>query len=141
MSREAIYSALFNKVKAASGVTTASRRLQHWSDVSPANMPALFQCQRGESTKTMTGQPTVTVMNVDLVIYVKDGGESTSTPSTVLNPIIDAITNLFTPDPVSGKQTLGGLVHYARISGAIAIDEGVLGDTVIAVIPVELVSP
>lgn len=141
MTRESIYAALFTKVSAAAGVSSKSRRLKHWSDVAPADMPALFQCQRGETTHTMTGQPTVTVMNVDLIIYVKDDGTPTSTPSSVLNPILDAITNLFTPDPVTGKQTLGGLVHYARISGAIAIDEGVLGDTVIAVIPVEIVSP
>lgn len=141
MNRESIYSALFTKVSAAAGVTTKSRRLKHWTDVAPADMPALFQCQRGETPKTTTGQPTVTVMNVDFVIYVKDDGTPNSTPSTVLNPILDAITNLFTPDPVIGKQTLGGLVHYARISGAIAIDEGVMGDTVIAIVPVEIVAP
>jgi hypothetical protein len=141
MSREAIYAALFSKVSAAASVSTANRRLKHWSDVSPADMPALFMAQRGETAQTMTGQPTRWLMNADLILYVNDGGDPHTTPSTVLNPILDAITNLFTPDPVTGKQTLGGLVHYARISGGIAIDEGVLGDIVIAVIPVEILSP
>jgi hypothetical protein len=141
MNREAIYAALFSRVSGAAGVASSNRRLKHWSDVSPADMPALFMAQRGETAKTATGQPTTWTLNVDLIVYVSDGGDPSTVPSTALNPILDGITNLFTPDPVTGKQTLGGLVHYARISGAIAIDEGVQGDTVIAVIPIEIVSP
>ena len=68
MNREAIYSALFDRVSAAARVSTKNRRLKHWSDVSPADMPALFMAQRGENPKTTTGQPTVWVMNIDFIV-------------------------------------------------------------------------
>ena len=138
MSREGIYSALFALLQTTSGITTFSRRLRHWADVNPPEMPALFMAQRGESAKTTTGQPTIWQMNVDIIVYVKDDGTPLAIPSSVLNPIVDSIINLFAPNPISGKQTLGGLVQYVRVNGGIAIDEGVQGDTVIAVIPIEI---
>jgi hypothetical protein len=45
VNREAIYQALFDRVKNLSGLVTASRTLRHWDDVPLVEQPALFQEQ------------------------------------------------------------------------------------------------
>jgi len=42
IDRERIYAALWALAAEAENFTTASRRLRFWSDVSPAEQPALF---------------------------------------------------------------------------------------------------
>lgn len=137
-SREPIYKALFDLVSRADGLQTKSRRFKHFSEVPAEMQPALYQVQRSENAITETGQPTKWNLNVDLYLYVHAGEADDTPPTTQLNPIIDYITNLFDPNPVTGKQTLGGLVHYARIAGNIETDEGLLGAQGIAIIPVEI---
>lgn len=138
MNREQIYQALFDKVSALSNFQTKSRTFRHFSDVDSGEQPALFQVQVREEPSTQTGQPTKWLLHVELYLYVHAGESSDNPPSSQLNPILDGITNLFSPDPVSAKQTLGGLVHYVRVSGAIETDEGLLGPQGIAIIPIEI---
>src|SRR5207253_3314956 len=60
ISREPIYAALFDLIESAGAFVTAERRLRHWSDVAPAEQPALFQSQKSEvgAVKAL-GAPTV----------------------------------------------------------------------------------
>ena len=140
MSREAIYSALFAAVSGAAGFVTRSRRLRHWSDVAAAEQPALFQIQKSETAKQRRGLPAQWTLAVDLFLYAHAPDEL-APPASTLNPLLDAVEAALAPDPVSGIQTLGGLVSHCWIEGKIETDEGVLGGQAVAVIPVLLLAP
>ena len=138
MNREAIYSALFTKLSSVNGVVTKSRKLRHWADVTSIEQPALFQAQIQEHAARMTNQPTIWKLELDVYLYVNTADIDTS-PSQILNPILDAIMAAL--EPASGEvQTLGGLVTYCRVSGAIKTDEGVLGVQAVAIIPIEILT-
>ncbi len=138
--REQIYAALFAKVAAAANFTTISRRLKHWADVPAGDQPALFMAQRKEIAQTVPGLQTVFVMHVDLYLYANTGGDSTTSPSTILNPLLDSVLASIAFDVVTNKQTLGGLVQYCVVDGEIATDEGVLGNQGVAIIPIQMKS-
>lgn len=136
MNREPIYSALFAKLQGLPGVVTASRRLRHWSDVSPAEQPAVFMAQKNELAQITTGQATRWTLAVDVYLYVKTGG-SHEAPGPLLNPLLDAIESALAVDnPIKNTCTLGGLVQHCRIEGAIETDEGTLGDQAVCIVPI-----
>lgn len=139
-TREAIYAALFGAVGLAAGFNTKGRRYIPWSEIAPELQPALFQVQRKEAPHQITNLPASWKLDVDLIIYVNTAGDLTIAPSTLLNPILDAVTSLFDAGVPGNKQTLGGLVHIARISGTIETDEGVLGDQAFALVPIEIIT-
>lgn len=132
MNREAIYSALFDKIKVITGLKKVSRKLLHWNDVPPSEQPALFQIQIGETPIQTKGFPTVWEMNVKLYLYVNS---QTGYPSLLLNQYIDKIEEALKPNS-QGFQELGGLVSHCWINGGIETDEGVLGDQAVAIIPI-----
>lgn len=136
MTREPIYAALFEKLASAYAFTTASRRFRHFADVAPADQPALFMTQRHETALTVPGLNTVWVGMADAYVYVNTNSDPAIAPGTILNPLIDAIETVLRPDPVSNKQTLGGLVQHVWIEGQIETDEGSLGDQGVAIIPI-----
>lgn len=139
MNREAIYSALFAKLAKVSGFKSASRRLKHWSDVPASEQPALFQAQKPEVAQRVAGLPTKWTLAVDVYLYVKT--PAPVAPSTVMNPLLDAIEAIFEPDnPIKQTFTLGGLVHHCWIEGSIETDEGTLGDQAVCVIPVVILA-
>jgi len=136
MNREAIYSALFTKLQGSANYVTTSRRLLHWNDVQASQQPALFMAQRTEVATTDRGIPTRWTMTVDVYVYARtDGGLA---PGPIINPLLDAIENALAPNAVENAQTLGGLVSWCRIEGAIETDEGTLGDQLVAIIPITL---
>lgn len=138
MMREPIYAALFAKLRAVDGFVTVSRRLKLWGDVPQSEQPALFMAQRRETVTTTPGLNPVWVFSVDVYLYAHTQGDANISPGSIINPLIDAITAALAPDPVSNKQTLGGLVQHAWVDGTIETDEGVLGDQGVAVIPITI---
>ena len=139
MIREPIYAALFAKLAGCAVFATSSRRLKHWDDVPMSEQPALFQAQKREQpTGNTPGIPQVWVQTVDVYIYANTRGDKSISPGAVLNPLLDAIEKALAPDPISNKQTLGGLVQHVWIDGAIETDEGVLGDQTVACIPITI---
>lgn len=141
MNREAIAVALFNLAKTTGGFITTSRRLKHWSDVSAEDQPALFQSQGKELVDTAAakmGAPNTHKLEFQLCIYAHSTDIAVP-PSSLLNPILDALEAALTPTPGT-KQTLGGLVQHAFISGSIETDEGVLGDQAVAIVPIEVLA-
>ena len=137
MIREPIYAALFALVQSAAPFVTVSRRLRHWSDVGAAEQPALFMIQKTETAEERRPLPVKWRASVDLYVYAQAPDETTA-PSTVLNPLLDALEAALAPDPVSHVQTLGGLVQHCWIAGRIATDEGVLGGQSVVIVPVEI---
>lgn len=139
MNREAIYAALFARLSAIPGLVTTSRKLRHWTDVPPPEQPALFQAQGNQTAQPQTGLPPKWLLSADVYIYVRTTGADA--PGPVINPILDAVTDALAPDnPVRNTCTLGGLVEWARIEGAIETDEGTLGDQAVAIIPINILA-
>jgi hypothetical protein len=140
INREPIYAALFGLIETAADFTVVDRRLRHWSDVSPAEQPALFMAQKTElaSVKTLRA-PTVWTLAVDLYVYAHSSDPYLA-PATVLNPLLDAVEAALGPSATTGLQDLGlpAMVQHAYISGKIETDEGVLGDQAVAIVPVEI---
>jgi hypothetical protein len=142
--REDIYAALFALLKSLTvggqpAFNTASRRLVHWNDVATADQPALFQAQIVETATSTNSIPTLWEFRVDLYLYAHTDGTDKDTPSSILNPLIDAVVEVLKPQ--SFEQTLGGLVTRCRIDGPTQTDEGVLGNQAVCIIPVVIVVP
>jgi len=137
MSREQIYSALFSLVQGTSSFAYTSRKLKAWSDVSPDQQPALFMAQSKETPTIVTRLPVKWVYLVDLYIYCYSN-DPTVSPSIQLNGLLDNLANALAPAKGLETQPLRGLVGYARLSGDIQTDEGVLGSQAVAVVTVEI---
>ena len=136
INREAIYSALFTLLQGTGTYVTKSRRLKHWNDVPKDAQPALFMATGNQTAETVRGQPTRWTLSVDVYVYVRtDGGAD---PGPIINPLLDAIEAALAPNAIENAQTLGGLVTWCRIEGAIETDEGTLGDQAVAIIPISI---
>jgi hypothetical protein len=142
IAREQIYAALWALAAGAESFATASRRLRQWSDVGPAEQPALFMCEKGSHAQVKAlGAPVVHTLSADLFIYAHSADPYLA-PAALLNPLIDALEAALAPSPATGIQDLGlpAMVQHAYISGRIETDEGLLGDQAIAIIPVEILA-
>jgi hypothetical protein len=140
IAREPIYAALFGLLGTAANFAVVDRRLRHWSDVSPAEQPALFIAQKSELATIRTlGAPAVWTLSADLYVYAHSS-DPYRAPATLLNPLLDAVEAALAPSATTGLQDLGlpATVQHAYISGKIETDEGVLGDQAVAIVPVEI---
>ena len=135
MTREPVYAALFVLLSGAASFATSSRRLRHWSDVGPAEQPALFVVQKSETAERKAGMPAKWRASVDVYIYAHAPDDETA-PAAVLNPLLDTIEAALAPQ--GAMQTLGGLASHTWIAGKIETDEGVLGGQAVAILPVEI---
>jgi hypothetical protein len=138
--RETIYGALWALGAGAARFTSASRRLRHWTDVAPAEQPALYMGEKGgQATIKKLGAPIVWTLFAEFYIYAQSSDPYLA-PGAILNPLIDALEAALAPSPTTGIQNLGlpAMVQHAYIAGKIQTDEGVLGDQAIAIVPVEV---
>lgn len=138
-SLETICSTFFAKVSAVAGFKTTSRRLRVVEDVASADQPALFMTVVSLESQVNTKTPTVWTLNLVLWIFVHTGGDENAIPSSIMNPLLNAVLESFAPGPIESEQTLGGLVHRCRVSGVIETEEGLLGDQAVSAIPVSIV--
>jgi hypothetical protein len=136
---EPICAALFALLQSVSGFRTTGRTLKHWSDVSAEMQPAGYQIQKTFSVQQVRGLPPVWRLTVDWYLYVH-GSQDDNPPSVQLNVLLSAILAVVPPADSTIVQTLGGLVQWARIEGAIETDEGVLGEQSVAIIPLVILS-
>ena len=140
IQREAIYAALFAQLASAAPFVTASRRLRHWNEVTPTELPALFLRQKSETAEMpVLGAPPVWTLVVEAHLYAHCSDPYAS-PASVLNPLIDAVEAALAPAVAIGVQNLGlpVTVQHTSIAGKIAIDEGAIRDQAVAVIPIEI---
>lgn len=138
MNREKIYAGLFKLLEGMDSITTASRILAHWDDVSPNMQPALYMTVVSQSAEQITGFPTKYTLDAKVWIYThRDTADEI--PSTAINRILDELDGvLMPPAGPSFKQTLGGLVEHCWINGEIVTDEGTLGNQAVAIVPIRL---
>ncbi len=143
INREAIYSALFNRLKGLPNINTFSRKLLHWSDVPANQQPAVFLAQSGQvpiQGDPARGLPTKWTLEANIYVYVCTTGEDY--PGAMMNPIMDAIEAILAPDipAIQRTQTLDGLVEHCWIEGAVQTDEGTLGDQAVHIIPIKILA-
>lgn len=140
INRETIYAALWALGAGTARFASANRRLRHWSDVSPAEQPALFMSEKGSHAVTKKlGAPIAWTLYAEFYIYAHSSDPYLA-PGTILNPLLDALEAALAPSPTTGIQDLGlpELVQHVYIAGKIETDQGVLGDQAIAIVPVEV---
>lgn len=138
VTREAVDAALFAKLGGVAGFVTTARRFRHFADVAPADQPALFLVRRGEQVQRVPGMPPVYLVSYDALLYANTHGDTSVPPSSILNPLLDAVEAALQPDAITNKQTLGGLVQHAWIEGQIETDEGMLQEQGYALIPISV---
>ena len=141
IDREAIAAALFDVARDSGGYVTVGRRLRHWSDVTPTEMPALFMSEKGgHAAYQAQAVPTTWTLRYDFFIYAHSSHPYRA-PAIVLNELLDSLERALLPSPTTGLQRLGlDTVRHARIEGEVQTDEGVLGDLAIAIVPVEILA-
>lgn len=138
--RESIYAALWSLGSTSAGYATASRRLRHWADVSPAEMPAIFMVEKGgTAVNKALGAPLVWTLSADFYVYAYSS-DPYAAPAMVLNPLLDALETALAPNQATGILTLGlpYMVTHCYIAGKVDTDEGVLGDLAVAIVPIEI---
>lgn len=139
-ARETIMSALFALVSSSAAFASSSRRIKLWGDTPSSDKPALFMYEREDMYTNGKNYLQIVEMNVDLFIYIDAGKDLSATPISVLNNLIDAIEAALKPNPLTQRQTLGGLVSHCYIDGKIMKEPGDLDGDGIAVIPVKILA-
>jgi hypothetical protein len=140
IAREPIYAALFALAAGAGNFVTVERRWRHWSEVTPAEQPALLMRQKSETAAVKAlGAPPAWTLAVEFCLYAHSS-DPYATPAMLLNPLIDAVEAALAPSAATGLQTLGlpQFVQHAWIAGRIATDEGALRDQAVAIVPVAI---
>lgn len=140
--REAVYAALFNLIKGATGITNSSRKFLPWDSITPEQCPYLMQVEQNETAEVNgRGIPIKWLLHVEQVVYIATSGDvDGQVPTQIMNPLIDAIEAAM-GDPVLAPQTLGGLVSQVRIKGVVEKGQDRLGARGWVVVPVEIVIP
>lgn len=138
MNREIIFAKLFSLISGVSSFVTTSREVRPWSDVMPSEQPALFMGQGDQNVTTKIGLPSRYDMHVAFYLYCNRESNPEELAATQLNNNLDAIQEALKPSPITGMNTLGGLVFNCVIDGRIETDEGLLGPQSVAIIPVKI---
>jgi hypothetical protein len=143
VSRETAYSALFallQGLKAAAAVKTCDRRVRLIDEMSPPELPALFMAVSHQGHRRKEGLPAVRSLKALVFLYAENPDSATAA-GVQLNGLLDALDAALEPPAGQETQTLGGVVHHARIEGEIEVYEGVLGQRAAAIVPVVMLVP
>lgn len=139
--REVVFQALFDLMASAyAWKNTPQRRVKLWNEVPFEERPS-FQQFEGDDEEwnwSNSANPTV-VLNASLFIYTY--APKPQIGATILNNVLNAVTWKLTPtgrDLTTGRQTLGGLVHSARIQGSVTRVPGDIDDDGMAIVPIRI---
>ena len=112
-----------------------------WSKTPPANQPALFQIQTGESA-SQVGEIGLTrwILDFTLEVYAIADAASATVPDSLINGILDGIDKTLQPKPPYERQTLGGIVTNCWIDGDIIIGTGQIDTQLMMLVPVRCVT-
>jgi len=142
MNREAIYSALWEKLlPLKGGFVTFSRKLKHWTEVPSNEQPALFMTCGDQHIERIRGGLDRHSLPAKLYLYVNTADDPDAAPSIKLNDLLDQVEACLAPGAGEIAQTLGGLVSHCWIAGDITTDEGVLGEQALAIVPIDILVP
>ena len=144
MSREAAFSALFQRISVAFPWGLASRRIKLWSEVPPSQRPALFQLESGPETYTWASPATPRRGYEAKLIMYFDARDPSRPGASAINHALDALDAALAPagaDLANGRQTLGGAGYDCKIIGVPVRDTGDLDGDGLAVASVRLIGP
>lgn len=140
---EAIYSTLFTRLAAISGIVSSDRRLRSISDIQPSNMPYLSMEQGDimQETQANPRLPKKWVLLCDVIVYTTVGSDPAVTPMMGLNAIVAAIITSLEPDPGYEVQKIGlAYLTSVKIEGKVLMLDDAINGNGIAVIPVRIVT-
>ncbi len=141
-NREAIYAALFALwTPAYSWKQTPSRRLKLWAEVQLEDRPTAYQFEGAEESYDWTNQVNPKVVLTAQIFVYFNSKDPNVIGSTEMNTVLDAIHNRLIPsgrDLTTGRQTLGGLVHSARIQGSVTRVPGDIDGDGMAIVPIRI---
>jgi hypothetical protein len=144
MSREAAFSALFQRVSLAFPWGLVSRRIKLWSEVPHSQRPALFQLESGPETYQWSSPATPRrTWEAKLFMYF-DARDPSRPGASAINHALDALDAALAPtgsDRANGRQTLDGAVYDCKIIGVPVRDTGDLDGDGLAVASVRLIAP
>jgi hypothetical protein len=129
--REAIYAALFTRIrdnvnsKLGAGVPSIQTFVRRFIPTSRVDLqPALLMLEVGERQELpgARGVPNKAILIAHCFIYTRDGADPNAVSASNLNNLLDAVEELVSPQD-GIEQTLGGLVHWTRLSGRQSIYE------------------
>lgn len=144
-STESIMQALFALAQTANTpetpFTIMSRRMRHFKDVTPEEIPAFFQFQNPvrETTGGVRKLPKE-IIGVSWFVYLPKSQSIDDVVSPALNNYYDALSNVLL-SPIGGlPQTLGGLVTQCYKDGQGLTDEGLLDTPSLIHIPIKIIT-
>ncbi len=143
MTRETCYGALFallQGLQTAGAVATADRRVRFLTEMSAAELPALFMAVDRQTTQQRRGQPPRHQLGARVFLYAANPDRHTAA-GIVLNGLIDALEAKLAPPGGSDVQTLGGLVSHAWIEGPIEVFEAPQGERSAAIVTIQMLIP
>lgn len=137
VDREEVSVALFNLVKEAYPWNKSERATKIFSNVPLANMPYCSLLHSHELPLENTFGLTKWSMNYLLFILVRADSliNSATYPDTTINEILNAIELALRPH-AGERQTLGGLVYHAWISGGVEINAAIIDQQIVILVPI-----
>lgn len=149
-STESVMEALFELALATNTTSTPfkimSRRMRHFNDVTPDEIPGFFQFQApGRNTEGGVRGLPVHRLKVYWICYLPGSQGLDDVVSPMMNQYYDALSNaLLTnyprgPNGIS-RNTLGGLVTNCYEDGQGINDEGLLTTPSLIVIPITILT-
>lgn len=140
--REAVFSALFAKmVTAYAWKNTPTRRVLLWTDVPTEQRPSMHQFEGHDETWEWPNSANPRVyLEASIFIYTACKDPSVI-GTTILNDVLTSVTNALLPsgaDLTTGRQTLGGLVQWARIQGSVTRVPGDIDGDGMAIVPIRI---
>lgn len=146
--REQIAATLFTLLSQApgTGFVTVGRRLVDPENVATSERPAFFLIEHeDEFIQDVPDHPLKQVMTFAAYLYIDVGNDAASQnaiPGASLNNIVDALVVALKPDNgVTRRQTLGGLVAAAWLSGNAPRASGDTTGKGMSVIPIKVLMP
>ena len=146
-TREQIVAALFAILSAAPGdgvFKTMSRRNRDPEGLDPSQTPAFFLIEHTDKWDRLGGYNLggKREMKVFAIVYYDAGADQNIVPSSVLNPLLDAIEGAMVPDnQQTNTFTIGGLVQACLIDGESQRASGDVTGKGLAVIPIRILFP
>ena len=152
VDREPIWVALLALLQGSLGakIVTSGRNHVRPPQLMPEQQPALFLLQvREKRDPRPPGTPGKVTLEGIIVLYcqsaepvVSETGQDVALGATTLNSLFLLVDAALAPDnPMTGKQTLGGLVTHCWIEGNTDMDPGIVTQQAAAIIPVKILVP
>jgi hypothetical protein len=119
-----------------------SRRNRAPESITIDMSPALFLLETGENyTYVSPSVPPKRCLHVAACFYNDVGADLNAYPQTIVNNALDALDRAMTPDPATGRTTLGGLVYSFTRPGQTQGSPGDREGKAVQIIPIEILLP